>query len=718
MDLPRGAEGVEPRTVRVLVVEDDEEDFLLTRDHLRGQDRTRFDVELAASFAEAVARIGANEHDIYLVDHRLGHRTGLDLVREAFRGEGRAPVIMLTGFDDYEVDLEANMLGVTDFLLKGELTPTVLERSIRYALRHHSVLRELQQTQDRYALAVRGANDGIWDWDLEAGTIYYAPRWKAFLGFEDEDIGDSPAEWLERVHPDDLPQLKRQIESHVEGETPHLASEHRAMHADGTYRWMFARGVAVRDREGRAIRIAGSISDITGRKRAEERLVHDALHDPLTGLPNRAMFLDHLELSLRRGRRAPEYRCAVLFLDLNRFKLVNDAYSHAAGDQLLVALARRLVTSMRPGDTVARLGGDEFTILLDGIARPEDAKGVADRIHKLLEEPFAVEGRELVVTTAIGIAISGEGATADELMRDADIAMYEVKRGHGRSAEIFSAGMRRRVVSQLELERELRVALEGGHLRVYYQPIVAVADGRLVGLEALARWPADAETQIAPSEFIPVAESTGMIRDIGRSVLETALADLADWRSRGVVGDSVSVSVNVSGRELGDPQLLAEVRAALQARELPPSVLRLEITESTIMREPERMPAVLDRLERLGIGLHIDDFGTGYSSLTFLRHFSGRTLKVDRSFISALGQDAGSEAIVRTIIALAGSLNLDVIAEGVEDADQLSALRSFGCQFAQGFIFARPMAAAEAEPLLRDWPPDDADLAGQQREAG
>ncbi len=479
-----------------------------------------------------------------------------------------------------------------------------------------------------------------------------------------------------------------------------MASEHRMQHADGSYRWMFVRGVAVRDREGNAVRMAGSMSDITARKSAEARLVHDALHDPLTGLPNRTMFLDHLGLSLRRASRAPDYRCAVLFCDLNRFKLVNDAYSHAAGDQLLVALARRLSANMRPGDTVARLGGDEFTILLDGVGDPADAMAVADRIHSLLEEPFVVEGRELVVTTAVGIAISTPESTPDELMRNADIAMYEVKRSGERSASVFRTGMQRRAISELELENELRAALEARTLRVHYQPIVAVADGRIVGVEALARWPADASSELGPSTFIPVAESTGLISELGSLVLDTALTDLTGWRERGVVDDDVTLSVNVSGVQLGEPQLVDDIGAALERHGLDPSVLRVEITESTIMREPERMPTALGELEAVGLGVHIDDFGTGYSSLTFLRHFAGRTLKIDRTFIAGIGRDASSEEIVRTILALAKSLDVTVIAEGVEEETQLQALRAFECEYAQGYLFSRPAPAAEIETLL------------------
>ena len=324
----------------------------------------------------------------------MGASTGLELLRQAFGEQTHAPVIMLTGFDDHQVDLEATMLGVTDFLIKDRLDAALLERSIRYAVRHHAVLGELRETQERYALAVRGANDGIWDWDLVAGSVHYSPRWKQMLGYSEAEIGDSPEEWFERVRPDDLGRLRAAIDAHLEGATSHFESEHRIRHADGTYRWVFSRGVAVRDRENRATRMAGSISDITDRKAAAERLRHDARHDSLTGLPNRTMFLDHLELSLSRAKRHSRYRCAVLFLDLNRFKRVNDAFGHPVGDQLLVALARELQAAMRDGDTVARLGGDEFAVLLHDIESVEAAVEVAKRIHCDRERADLDRGQE------------------------------------------------------------------------------------------------------------------------------------------------------------------------------------------------------------------------------------------------------------------------------------------------------------------------------------
>src|SRR5581483_4102210 len=293
---------VRPR-LSVLIVEDDDDDFLIAQRLLADQDRWRFDIDRAATYAEARELIAEGEHDVYLVDYRLGAQTGLDLIRESFTGEVRPPVLLLTGQGDLEVDLEATQLGVTDYLVKDGLTAAILERSIRYAVSHHLVLEELRRNKERYALAVRGANDGIWDWDLVRGSVYYAPRWKAIAGYVDGQIGDSPDEWLGRIHPDDVERVQAELEAHLEGHSPHFESEHRLLHQDGSYRWVLSRGVAIRDEKGEATRMAGSMSNIGDRKAAEEQLVHDALHDGLTSLPNRALFLDRLEQSLKRAER-------------------------------------------------------------------------------------------------------------------------------------------------------------------------------------------------------------------------------------------------------------------------------------------------------------------------------------------------------------------------------------------------------------------------------
>jgi diguanylate cyclase (GGDEF)-like protein/PAS domain S-box-containing protein len=709
MEGPRVSETVQQDVLvrpqlTVLVVEDDDDDFLIARQLLTSQQGWRFEVDRAATYEEARELIDSRRHDVYLIDYRLGAHTGLDLVRECFTEEVRPPVLLLTGQGDYQVDLRATQLGVTDFLVKDGLDGATLERSIRYAVSHFTVMNELRKNKERYALAVRGANDGIWDWDLTKDRLYYAPRWKAITGYTNGEIGDTPEDWLGRIHPDDVERVQAEIDAHLEGRAPYFESEHRIRHADGGYRWVLSRGVAIRDESGKATRMAGSMSNITERKSAEEQLVHDALHDGLTGLPNRALFLDRLTQSLRRTEREASHRCAVLFLDLDRFKVVNDGFNHAVGDQLLVATARRLAATLRPGDTVARLGGDEFTVLLDGVQSIEEAREIASRTQAALSKPFRIEGRELVVTASVGIAVSDASSRSGELLRNADIAMYNAKRDGTARHAIFNTSMHKRVVTRLRLETELREAIDTERIRVFYQPIVELASGQLAGFEALARWPVDTP-MVPPGEFIPVAEETGLIRPLGRLVLHKACSQLAEWRARGLVGEGVTVSVNVSGRQLVEPDLVDDIKSALDSSALPAHALRLEITESSILHDPARIPALLDRLERRGVRAQIDDFGTGYSSLSFLRRFPGDALKIDRSFVRSILHEDGSEEIVRAIIGLAQSLHLGSIAEGVEDHDQLHLLQRLGCETAQGFLFAEPTAADAIEPIISAWDP-------------
>jgi diguanylate cyclase (GGDEF)-like protein/PAS domain S-box-containing protein len=710
-------------TLSVLLVEDDEDDYLITTDMLAAQpvaggrtsdagdaraglqQRSRYRIDWCRDYYSALETIRAQRHDVYLIDYRLGERTGLELVREGFSSRPLAPVLILTGQSDYQIDLEATALGVTDYLVKQELGPATLERSIRYAVSHARTLHSLALSEERYALAVRAANDGIWDWDLTTDRIYFSPRWHTILGLE-EQLGDSgPSAWFELVHEDDAPRLRAAIAAHLDGRTPHLESEHRMRRTDGSWRWVLTRGLAIRGADGAATRMAGSLSDITDRRIAEQRLVHDALHDGLTGLPNRALFMDRVEQQVTRGRRDPRVGCAVLFIDVDRFKLVNDSLSHAVGDKLLVTLASRLAGVLRPGDTVARIGGDEFTVLLDGVTDPGEAKLVSDRIHAALGTAFLVAERELFVTASVGIALSAPGMSPSELMRNADIAMYDAKRRGRAQSTIFDQSMHSQVVTRLARENDLRQAIEQQLLPIHYQPIVDLASGRIRGLEALVRWP-DGWSPVAPLEFIPIAEETGAISALGLHVLRTALASLAHWRRMRLVDDDVRISVNVSARQLDDPALPGHVRAAIDAAGLPADALRLEITESALMREPERMRAIVAEVCSAGVELHLDDFGTGYSSLSALHRFPVDALKIDRSFVASLdGTGSDSDVIVRSTVALAHSLGLRVIAEGIENTLQLLRLRTLGCDFGQGFLLSKPLGEAETEALLAEWTP-------------
>ncbi len=689
--------------VTVLLVEDDEEDYIITRDMLENQDRARFRLNWCSQYEGALARIREQRHDVYLIDYRLGESTGLELVREAFASRPRAPVIMLTGESNYEIDIEATALGVTDYLIKRELHPAGLERSIRYAISHHRALNDLAQSEERYALAVRAASDGIWDWDLTTDRIYFSPRWHTLVGRSERPGEEDPAAWFDLVHPDDVLRLRAAIDAHLAGRTTHLLSEHRIRHAEGNWRWVRTRGLAIRDPHGTPTRMAGSLSDITERHAAERQLQHDALHDALTGLPNRALFMDRVEQVLQRSARDPSVGCAVLFLDIDRFKLVNDSLSHAVGDHLLIALAGRLAGVLRPGDTVARIGGDEFAVLLDNVLSDEGAMIVAERVQRSLGLAFNVDGHELFVTASTGISLSSPRMSAADLLRNAGIAMYDAKhRGNARYA-VFDESMHRRVVDRLARESELRQAVEQELLEVHYQPIVELATGRIRGLEALARWPLGWPV-VAPVEFIPIAEETGLIGALGLHVLQGALETLAAWRRVGLISDEVRISVNVSGRQLEDPTLPASVRAAVASAGLAPEALRLELTESTLMQEPERIQAILSEICDTGVGVHLDDFGTGYSSLGALHQFPVAALKIDRSFVAAIGgEDEGSDVIVRSTVALAHSLGLHVIAEGIENLGQLRRLQALGCEYGQGYLFSAPLSAEETQTLLGSW---------------
>lgn len=560
----------------------------------------------------------------------------------------------------------------------------------------------LRESQERFALAVRGANDGIWDWNLRTNEIYVSPRWKSMLGLTEESISNSPEEWFQRIHPEDVEQVKSQIKRHVDGLTHQFEDEHRMLHQDGSYRWMLSRGLVVRDNQGQATRMAGSQTDITERKRTEQQLLHDAFHDGLTDLPNRALFLDRLSQAIERSKRSKDFWFAVLFLDVDRFKVVNDSLGHMRGDQLLVKVAERLKHCLQSGDTVARLGGDEFTILLEDIKDLSEATRTAEEIHRVMQTPFDLEGQEVFINVSIGIALSTTGyERPEEPLRDADTAMYRAKAlGRGRH-EVFDQVMHDRVVARLQLETDLRRAIERGEFQLYYQPIVAVATERIVGFEALVRWQHPEKGLCYPSDFIPIAEETGLIIPLGDWVLREACVQLRQWQAQFPQSPPLIMSVNLSGRQFSQPNLVQQVADSLQATGLDPHCLKLEITESVVMENATQAISMLQELKSLGVQLQIDDFGTGYSSLSYLHQFPTDTLKIDRSFVSRLGVGEGGVEIVQAIITLAHNLGMNVTAEGVETPEQLHELKRLQSEHGQGYLFSKPVTSQAAMALLK-----------------
>ena len=565
---------------------------------------------------------------------------------------------------------------------------------------HATAAAELQVSEERFDLAARAANDGLWDWDMNTGLAWFSARWGQILGIEIQQSDEALALWLDRVHPDDSAKLRADLSAHVAALSAEFDNTHRIRHADGHYRWVHARGLAVRDEAGRVHRMAGSATDVTEQKQFEEQLLHDAFHDVLSGLPNRALFLNRLAHSIARAHRRSSHLFAVLFLDLDRFKIINDSMGHRAGDQLLVQLARRLEGCVRPGDTVARLGGDEFTILLDDIEDPRDAEFVADRILIALRQPFTMERQEIVMSASIGIALSTTGYhLPEDLIRDADTAMYKAKAAGKARHAVFDRKMHEDAVAQLKLEADLRRAVARDEFVLHYQPIISLQNGSIEGFEALVRWQHPERGLVMPNEFIPIAEETGMINPLGWMVLRHACEQVKIWRTSFRKYPDLMLNVNLSGRQFRQPDLVRGIVSILGDTGLAPEALNLEITETVVMESAQESRDTLAKLRDLGARMCIDDFGTGYSSLNYLHDFDIDSLKIDRSFVSRMAAGSRPE-IVQTIVDLSRSLGMSVTAEGVETDEQLAQLRELDCELAQGFFFARPLPFDEAERLL------------------
>ncbi len=561
--------------------------------------------------------------------------------------------------------------------------------------------RALESSDARYARVTRGANDGLWDWHVERDHLYLSERWASMLGLNRDQLGDGKAGWFARVHPEDLPGLRQAIQHHLSGQSESLHQQYRIRHRQGHYLWVLVRGVVSLDEHGEQ-RLAGSQSDISGQKTTEQHLQHSARHDLLTGLGNRLRLQELLDQAQQRQKRPGARDAALLFIDLDRFKVINDSLGHTVGDQVLVEVARRLAQCLRPGDHLLRFGGDEFVALLDDLACLDDAEHVAQRMLDELLQPIGLAERQLSVSASIGIVDLTEANIDGDVLRAADLAMYRAKEaGKARFAR-YSAELQVRAEQSLQLESALALALARDEFELYYQPVCCLDDGqaRVTGVEALLRWRHNGRL-IAPQEFIPVLEESRQIVAVGDWVLLQACLQGKRWQA---VQPGMSCAVNLSSRQLCEAQFAQRVTQILALTGLPASSLILEITESQLMEDSAQTLACLRELASLGVRLALDDFGTGYSSLGYLTRFPLHILKVDKSFITGVEDGGELATISRAIIKLGQGLNLEVIAEGVEQPSHLAFLREQGCRYAQGYLLSRPQPVEVLDQLFQQHP--------------
>lgn len=712
-----------PSGQKILVIDDSPDNLRALSAALAGH---QYDVRCAKSGPIAFQAMAAEMPDLILLDIRMPDMDGYTICQR-LKADPRTqavPVIFISASDAAFDKVKAFSVGGADYITKpfqveevlariknqlelklaqtklDQLNNELEQRVQQRTQQLQAVNQQLKASEERLEGILNTLQDVIWSASFEPfHVLYLNPAAATVYQRPVKDFLTNPALWFEVIHPDDRAEVQESIKAlTVRG---NLDIEHRILGSDGGIRWVRNRSRLVIADSETPIRIEGIISDISDRKRVEQQLIHDALHDALTQLPNRTLFIERIERALRRKKSHPDYTFAILFIDLDRFKVVNDSLGHRAGDCLLIEVANRLLQCIRPADTVARLGGDEFTILLDEIRSTSDAIHWVERIRAELSQPIEINGNTVFIRSSIGIVMATDRyPSASDLLRDADIAMYRAKETHLSGYELFNQEMYAQTMRRLQLENDLRLGLERQEFQLHYQPIISLNDQSILGFEALVRWQHPLEGMIRPDEFITIAEETGLIIPLGNWILQQACRQIHQWQQQFNGYHQLKLNINVASQQVCEPTLVKTLDAILQDVGLSGETLRLEITESTLMQHTEATIATLQQIRQRHIQISIDDFGTGYSSLGYLSRFPINNLKIDRSFVSRMHVDPDSFEIVRAITALAHTLGMDVTAEGIELDEQLQQLQQLGCEFGQGYLFARPLNVAEAEALL------------------
>ena len=686
---------------RILVVDDNE----LNRELLvRRLERNDILADTASGGIEALERIAAEPFDLVLLDINMPDLDGISVlqtVRETYAATS-LPIIMVSARDESESIAEAINKGANDYITKP-IDFLVAFARINTQLDIRRTHARLKESEERYALAFRGANDGLWDWDLRSGQIFYSDRWKDMLGLSDVPMNNDPESWFNLVHPDEVGGLKNAIEDHLLGKSEALEYEYRALHSDEGFRWVLTRGVASRGDDGQAVRISGSQTDVTRTK----------AYDPITSIPNTVLFMDRLEWLMDRERRNRQGGFAVFLIKIERIRELRQTFGPVAGENILVEIANRLTETLRIEDTattlqdatsitISRHDEADFAVLLEGCRDETSTPKIADRVQAEIREPLQVGGEEVVLNSSIGIVVIGadadDNSNANDVIGHAASALARARtKGRG-NYELFDRDMQDRALKRLKLETDLRHAIAQNGLHLNYQPIVDLATGEVTACEALARWTHPQDGPISPVDFIPLAEDGGLINAIGDWVLEEACRQHGEWLAAGA--RPISLAVNFSLLQMQREDVEERVMDTLERTNMNPHHLKIEITESIFMEDIDRINRILSALNAKGIDIAIDDFGTGYSSLAYLNRLPITHLKIDRSFVSDISSDIAAQAIIQSTLLMAQSLGIKVIAEGIETEDQVAMLKVMKADYGQGYYYSRPISGENLQQNL------------------
>ncbi|RPJ09366.1 MAG: EAL domain-containing protein [Spirochaetaceae bacterium] len=641
---------------------------------------------------EALEILNKTPLDLVLLDVMMPDTDGFTILEEIRRRHSmiELPVIMLTAVSDNEHVVKALTSGANDYVTKP-YDFSVIGSRIRTQITLKKTQEALKQSEERYSLAAQATMDGLWDWELDAGRVYYSPNWKKIIGYEPCELEDTPDMWFSRLHPADRNSIVSAMKKMQDGKLRRFEEEQRIIHRDGSYRWVITTGIAVPDISGRVKRLTGCMTDITDRR----------IYNALTGLPNQMLLLDQLERLLRQIKTRKRHKAALLFIDLDRFKLINQALGMVVGDAVLMEVAERLSECIRSDDILAHFGRDEFLLLVSEARHLKQITDIVLRIKGRVCEPIRIPqlSEEIAITSSIGVVIVDEKSdSVQKVLQDAESAMQRAKAAGVNNFRFYSEEMYREVRERMTIESRLRKAIDRDELRLYFQPFVNIAANRVFGAEVLVHWLNPEKGLVSPGQLIPLAEENGMIVPMGEWILHEACRQYRKWQEQGLMLSRIAV--NLSPLQFSQRDLLKTLTSTIQSTGMDPKFLEIEITESHAMRDPENSIKIMRRLAEMGISISIDDFGTGYSSLSVLRQFPLTTLKIDRSFIQDVPGDPDAEAIVKTIIAMAQILKFEIIAEGVEDVAQLEFLREHGCRQYQGFLFSRSVPAIEFTRLL------------------